>query len=164
MSKIIQNVFVMFLVVLLFSTGLLAQEKQVDPLEKVKSEMEAAFGFYPQFMRAFPQHLQAAAWEMMKARENPDAALSAKTSELIGLGVAAQVPCDYCVYYHTQLAKMLGASDAEIQEAIAAAANTRHWSTVLNGSGIEFDAFKAEIDKMFAFIQKQSEAKQTSKK
>ena len=152
------------LVALLLSTTLLAQEKQMDPVEKVKAEMEAAFGIYPKFMQVFPKHLQPAAWEMIKARGNPEAALAAKYSELIGLGVAAQIPCDYCVYYHTQMAKMLGASDAEIQETIAMAADTRHWSTVLNGSNIQFEAFKTEVDQMLAFVQKQSEDKETTKK
>ena len=164
MSKLAQSTFAMFVVVFLLSTPLLAQERQVDAPDKVKAEMEAAFGIYPQFMQVLPKHLQAAAWEMMKARGNPKAALSAKNSELIGLAVAAQVPCNYCVYFHTQMAKMLGASEEEIQEAVAMAAHTRHWSTVLNGAGIEFEAFKAEFDQMLAFLKKQSEAKQSSKK
>ena len=39
-----------------------------------------------------------------------DAKLSAKTRELIALGVAAQIPCAYCVYVHTKNATAEGAS------------------------------------------------------
>ena len=57
---------------------------------------------------------------------SPDAAIPAKYSQLIALGVASQIPCNCCVYAHTTMAKMLGATDKEIQEAVASAANIRH--------------------------------------
>ena len=40
-----------------------------------------------------------------------------KTKQLIGLAVAAQIPCAYCVYAHTKFAKAAGATDAQIKEA-----------------------------------------------
>ena len=65
---------------------------------------------------------------------NPTGALDGKTKQLIALGVAAQIPCAYCVYAHTKAAKAAGATDAEIKEAIATAALVRFNSTMLNGS------------------------------
>ena len=62
------------------------------------------------------------------------------------------------------MAKMLGATDAEIEQAVASAANTRHWSTILNGSDVSIEDFKKEWDGILAHIKKQNEAKQTSKK
>ena len=41
-------------------------------------------------------------------------------------------------------------TEAQIREAVATAAHVRHWSTVLNGMGYDFEAFKAEVDKMHA--------------
>lgn len=164
MNKLTRYTILMFISVLLFAASLLAQESQIDPADKVKAEMEAAFGVFPELMKAVPKHLQSAAWEMMKARRNSEAAVPAKYTELIGLAVASQVPCNYCVYFHTGMAKMLGATEAEIQEAVATAADTRHWSTVLNGAGIEFEAFKVEFDQMLVFMKKQSDANQTSTK
>ena len=79
-----------------------------------------------------------------------------KNKELIGLAVAAQIPCTYCVYFHTEVAKANGATDEEIQEAIAIAANTRHWSTVLNGSQIELEDFKMEFKQMMEFMASKS--------
>ena len=64
---------------------------------------------------------------------NPGA-LDAKTKQLIGLGVAAQIPCAYCVYALTMGARAAGATDAQIKEAIATAALVRFRSTMLNGS------------------------------
>jgi AhpD family alkylhydroperoxidase len=59
--------------------------------------------------------------------------------------VAAQIPCEYCIYAHTLKAKQAGATEAEIKEALAVAAMTRKWSTVLNGSAYDLEKFKAEL-------------------
>jgi AhpD family alkylhydroperoxidase len=167
MNKIIkrtQNSLAVFLAVFVLSIPLFAQEKQSDDdAKKVQTEMEQAFGTFPTFMKVFPEHLRAAAWEMEKARQNPEAAIPAKYSELIALAVASQIPCNYCVYYHTETAKMLGATEAELRETVATAAYIRHWSTILNGAAIDFEAFKAEFDQILAYIKKQSEAAGTSK-
>ena len=105
----------------------------------------------PQFMKdTFPEQGVSAAWQETQAVANPNGALDAKTKELIGLGVAAQVPCSYCVYYHTKAARHVGATDAQIKEAIAVAAETRKWSTVLNGNNYDMGEFKKQTDAAFA--------------
>jgi len=65
---------------------------------------------------------------------NPTGALDGKTKQLIGLAVAAQIPCAYCVNALSKGAKAAGATDAQIKEAIATAALIRFNSTMLNGS------------------------------
>jgi len=144
--------------VLLLSTPLHAQESQSDANKKAEAEMEAAFGTVPVMMTVYPDHLRASAWNWFAATMSPDAAIPAKYSELISLAVASQIPCTYCVYAHTTMAKMLGATDAEIQGAVASAATTRHWSTVLNGADVDLDEFKKEWDGILAHLKKQSEA------
>ena len=105
----------------------------------------------PKFMKdTFPEQGVIAAWQEYQAVSNPNGALDAKTKELIGLGVAAQIPCTYCVYYHTQAARHAGATDAQIKEAVASAAETRKWSTVLNGNGYDMAEFKKQVDAAFA--------------
>ena len=78
--------------------------------------------------------------------------------ELIGLAVAAQVPCTYCVYAHTAAAKANGASEGEIREAIAMAAITRHWSTVLNGAQVDLATFKSEFDTVLRIAGERAKA------
>lgn len=107
----------------------------------------AAQGAPDFFKKTYPEQALDAAMQARSALETKDAALDAKTRELIALGVAAQVPCAYCTYAHTKAAKAAGASEAEIREAVAAAAQVRHWSTVLNGMQYDLGAFKAELDK-----------------
>jgi len=161
--KLVRETIAVLIGVFVLSTSLFAQESE-DASKKAEAEMKETFGTVPVMMKVLPDHLRAGAWEWFKATQSPDAAIPAKYSELISLGVASQIPCTYCVYAHTTMAKMLGATDAEIQEAVASAANTRHWSTVLNGANVPLDEFKKEWDGILAHIKKQSEAKETTEK
>ncbi len=94
----------------------------------------------------YPDYALNEALGLLGALEGENAAIDAKTMQLIQLGVAAQVPCAYCVYYHTKAAKAAGATDGELKAAVAAAADVRMWSTVLNGMGYDISAFKEEVD------------------
>jgi AhpD family alkylhydroperoxidase len=106
-----------------------------------------AQGAPPEWMKqTLPPDALNPVWEQMKAINNPKGALDAKTKELIGLAVSAQIPCQYCVYGHTAAAKKAGATDAQIKEAIATAALTRELSTVLNGSAYDMAKFKQQVD------------------
>src|SRR6185503_9086063 len=71
------------------------------------AEMQSALGFVPDFFKAFPEAGIPAAWDQLKSIElNPKTALPMKTKELIGVAVAAQIPCRYCSYFHTQMGKL----------------------------------------------------------
>ncbi|MFW2367280.1 MAG: carboxymuconolactone decarboxylase family protein [Desulforhopalus sp.] len=102
------------------------------------------------YKNTFPEHALKEKLEAEKTLVGKDAQLDNKTRELIALAVSAQIPCIYCVYAHDKNARAAGASEAEIREAVATAAHVRHWSTVLNGMGYDFELFKAEVDKMHA--------------
>lgn len=164
MNKLTRSAIAFYIAVFVVSMPLFAQESQTDATKKAEAEMEATLGTVPVMMKVYPDHLRASAWEWFKATQSPDAAIPAKYSQLISLGVASQIPCAYCVYAHTTMAKMLGASEEEIREAVASAADTRHWSTVLNGAGVDIEKFKTEWDEILAFMKKQSEAEEATKK
>lgn len=105
----------------------------------------------PKFYRdTYPAHALASRMAAEAVLVDDHAKLGAKTRELIALGVAAQIPCAYCIYVHDKRARAAGASEEEVREAVAAAAHVRHWSTVLNGMAYDLDAFKAEVDAMVA--------------
>ena len=129
-----------------------------DPAADAKAtyqDMQKTLGVVPTFLKAFPEEGIAAAWDELKSVQmNPKSALPMKTKEEIGLAVAAQIPCRYCVYFHTQFAKLGGATDGELKDAIAMAAITRHWSTVLNGSLLDEAQFRKETDQIITNIKK----------
>jgi AhpD family alkylhydroperoxidase len=101
----------------------------------------------PKFMKqVYPENALKAAWEDYKAVYNPDGAIDAKHKQLIALGVAAQIPCDYCVLSHSMKARKMGATEEEIKEALAVASTVRKWSTMLNGyDKYTMEQFKASI-------------------
>lgn len=117
-----------------------------ETAQQTYEEIEKAFGFVPGFMKAYPEHGIAAAWALTRDLElSEDTALSPKVKSLINIAVGAQIPCRYCVFADTEAARAAGATEEEIKEAVAQAGLTRHWSTILNGLQIDFDAFKAEF-------------------
>ena len=121
-------------------------------------DIEATLGQVPDMFKTLPDVAVAGAWAEIKGVQlNPKTALDGKTKELLGLAVAAQIPCQYCIYFHTRAAKAYGASDEEIKEAVAMASIVRHWSTMLNGSEVDLATFKKQTDEMLAHAAKASQ-------
>jgi AhpD family alkylhydroperoxidase len=52
--------------------------------------------------------------------------------ELIGPAASGATRCQYCVYWHTEAARLWGATDEEINEAALVAKSTMGWSTYLD--------------------------------
>ena len=142
MSKVL--VLLMGLLVSLHVDSLVAGTS--SKLTPIQVEIQSTLGFVPNFMKALPDFALAGAWqEMRDFQMNPNTAVPGKYKELIGLAVAAQIPCGYCIYAHTEFARLNGGSTAEVAEAVAVAANTRHWSTFLNGMLLDETKFRAEV-------------------
>ncbi len=132
------------------SGSAVAADAMASP-EAALKDIEATLGGVPGFIKALPPAAIPGAWAEEKAIEfSSDTALSPKEKALISLAVAAQIPCQYCIYADTASAKHAGATDEEIAEAVTVAALARHWSTIFNGLQIDFETFKKEFDASMA--------------
>jgi AhpD family alkylhydroperoxidase len=120
-----------------------AQDKPT--LEETYQDIKSVYGVTPEYMKVYPKQGIAAAWALTKSLEVESGALDPKIKSLINVAVAAQIPCRYCIWLDSKFARELGATDAEIAEAVAQAGLTRHWSAILNGMQIDFESFKAEF-------------------
>ena len=100
------------------------------------------------FTETYPAHVLGPFLQSYGAMKSEAASLDNKTQELIALAVAAQIPCEYCVYAHGKNALNAGATEAELREAVAVAGFVRHISTALNGAAYDIDAFKEEHDRI----------------
>ena len=130
----------------LLQFGAVATAPEAPGAEAAYADIEATLGTVPTHMQRYPVQAIAGAWGMTKGLLfDPSNALDAKTKSLIGLAVAAQIPCQYCIWLETKFAKAQGATDAEVSEAVAQAGYVRMWSTVINGLQIDFETFKAEF-------------------
>jgi len=117
-----------------------------DDYDATVKDIQKTMGGVPSFINQFPKAGLPGAWSELKAIELSDkTALPPKTKALISLAVAAQIPCSYCIWADTQSAKQAGATPEEIQEAVAMAALTRHWSTIFNGMQVDFETFKKDL-------------------
>lgn len=129
----------------LLSPGAALAGDAATTAEATLKDIETTWGFVPGFVRAVPPGALPGAWAELKAMEAGETALSAKEKALIAIGVAAQIPCQYCVWLDTRSAYLAGATDQEIQEAVTMAALVRHWSTILHGNQIDFVTLKEEF-------------------
>jgi len=120
-----------------------------------RAEIKKTFGFLPDFIAKVPDVTLPSSWGEMKTLQmNPETRLSGKVKQLIGLAVSSQVPCEYCIYVYTEFAKVNGATDEEIGEAVAMAGQTRNFSTYLNGVQPDEAAFRAEVASWVAHVKK----------
>jgi AhpD family alkylhydroperoxidase len=129
------------------ASGVLISSAAAQDAQATYRDIEQTLGVVPTMFKVFPESGVAAAWAEFKTLQlNPKTKLDGKTKELIGLAVSAQIPCHYCVYFHTAVAKANGATNDEVREAVAMASIVRHWSTVLNGMQVDPAGFKQEVD------------------
>lgn len=129
------------------STGLSTAFAQAqDSRDAVNAEITAMFGGVPTFMNDMADAAVVGIWQQTKSLGFSDAtALDPKSKALISLAVGAQIPCQYCIWMDTNSARMFGASDQEIAEAVAIAGHTRNMSAIFYGLQTDFDVMKAEL-------------------
>jgi AhpD family alkylhydroperoxidase len=77
-----------------------------------------------------------------------------KYRELMGLVIAANIKCPYCLFFHTAMAKMAGATDEELAEAGMIAGLTARWSTMIHAQLYDMDTFMQEGQKIGEFLSK----------
>ncbi len=126
--------------------------------QQVYDEIQATLGVLPGFLKQLPDTTLELEWKLLVRSQMDPGPIPNKYRELIGLGIAATTKCRYCVYFHTEMAKLNGASDAEIEDAIHYAKSSAGWSAYLNGSQIEYDEFTREIDQAVAYVREQMSA------
>lgn len=126
----------------------LAAEKPTKT--EILAGVEQMLGFVPTFLRQMPAATLPIGIAGYTSLEAGETALPAKTKYLISLAVAAQIPCQYCIWADTMGAKAAGATDEEIGEAVGVAAMTRFWSTNFNGLQVDFPTYQKELGPLFA--------------
>jgi len=119
---------------------------------EVEADIAATMGLVPSFFDAIPDDVIEPEWEIFKRMTFGETAIPNKYKELLGLAVHSVTHCRYCTLFHQEAAKLFGATDEEIQEAVHYAKYTIGWSTYLNGMRADYDEFAAELAKVGAFL------------
>ena len=126
--------------------------------KEIYAEIESMFGMVPTFFKAIPERSLAQEWELFKVLQMFESPIPAKYKELIGIGIAAVTKCRYCAYFHTEMAKLNGATEEEIEDAVHYAKSSAGWSAYLNGLQFDFDDFKQELQESLAYVRKMQAA------
>lgn len=125
--------------------------------EEVYGEMKEKLGVIPTFLKMIPDSTLELEWNLFKKISMEESAIPAKYRELIGLGLSAVTKCKYCTLFHTEMAKLFGATQEEIEDAVHFAKNSAGWSTYVNGLQIDYEQFRKELLESIEYVKSQQE-------
>jgi|GEM_PF-339306 len=121
--------------------------------EEVYQEIQSMMGVVPMMFKTLPDESLPLEWDLFKQTQFAPGAVPNKYRELIGVAVAGSMKCRYCAYYHTAVAKLNGATDAEIEDALHYAKSAAGWSTYINGLQLDYNQFTKEVDQACAYVK-----------
>jgi AhpD family alkylhydroperoxidase len=116
----------------------------MDIRRDVFGEVEKTFGLVPTWFREMPESALPGFWGLFRDFYLAETKIPNKYKELIGLGVSGATRCRYCALFHTEAAKLYGATEEEIAEASMMAGVTMAGSTFLNAQQTDYVQFKRE--------------------
>lgn len=115
---------------------------------EVEAEITEELGIVPGFFKSIPEQYLDNEWQLFKAIELGETLIPNKYKELMGVAIHAETKCRYCTLFHTETAKLFGATDDEIQEAVHYAKTSLGWSAYLNGMQQDYDTFANELSQI----------------
>jgi AhpD family alkylhydroperoxidase len=122
--------------------------------QEIYKDIEQMMGLIPSFFKAMPDSALESEWKLFNKVQVEKTAIPAKYRELIGSAIAATLRCPYCSYFHAEMAKLYGATDAEIEDAVHYAKYSVGFSTYINGVQTDIKKFKSEIDQVCTHIRR----------
>jgi AhpD family alkylhydroperoxidase len=125
---------------------------------EVENEMKEMLGLVPSFFKQIPDRFIDAEWNLFKEIELGETLIPNKYKELMGIALHSETKCQYCTLFHTEAARLFGATEEEIQEAVHYAKMSLGWSAYLNGMQTDYDLFASELERVADHIKQQEKA------
>jgi AhpD family alkylhydroperoxidase len=113
--------------------------------QEVFQEIEQTFGLVPSMFKEVPDSMLELEWKLFREIQLEEGPIPQKYRELIGLAISGATKCQYCTYYHTEVARLFGATDEEIEAAAHYAKSTTGWSAYINSLQVDYDQFCSEV-------------------
>lgn len=120
--------------------------------QEIMNEVKQTLGVVPEWMMSVPDHVLEHEWSILRDFQLGQTAIPNKYKELMGLCAAATLECPYCINFHTEAAKLWGASEEEIKEALLMAKLTSGWSTYISGAQYDLNKFKQETASIVKYV------------
>ena len=112
-------------------------------------------GIVPSFFERIPDEYLEEEWHLFKELIFGETLIPNKYKELMGIAIHSETKCEYCTLFHTEAAKLFGATEEEIQEAVHYAKMTLGWSAYLNGMRQDYDEFADELQQIGAYLSEE---------
>ena len=121
--------------------------------EETREDIEENFGLVPGFFDALDEQDLVNEWPNYKRYALEETEIPAKYRELIGLAVAANIKCPYCQSFHTEAARLHGATDAELAEISFLASWTARYSAMIHAQNYDMETFEGELEQIGNHLQ-----------
>lgn len=128
-------------------------------IQTAHQEMKDTLGVVPEWIKAMPDAGAEGFWQIARDFWLAETQIPNKYKELIGLALSGATRCKYCALFHTEAARLFGATDAEIEEANMMSALTMMGSTFINGHQTDYDQFKQETMGIINYVKSHAEPK-----
>lgn len=121
----------------------------------IEKEIKETVGLVPSFFKSIPDEYLESEWYLFKRLELGSTRIPNKYKELMGIALHSETKCRFCLLFHTEAARLFGASEAEIQEAVHYAKMSVGWSAYANGMQLDFDQFAKELRQIGEHLSEQ---------
>lgn len=121
-------------------------------------EIKQTLGVVPEWLNQMPDGGLEGFWTMARDFWLAETAVPNKYKELIGLAVSGVTRCKYCALFHTEAARLFGATEEEIREANMMAGLSMAGSTFINGQQIDYEQFKKETYSIIEYVRSHAAA------
>ncbi len=120
---------------------------------ETREDIEDSLGMVPGYFEALNEPDLVNEWPVFKRFALEETEIPAKYRELIGLAIAANIKCPYCQTFHTEAAKLHGATEAELAEISLLASYTTRYSALIHAQNYDLETFEQEVEEIGAHLQ-----------
>ena len=121
---------------------------------EIQQEIKETLGILPGWLEEMPDGGLAGFWTMARDFWLKETKIPNKYKELIGVAVSGATRCKYCALFHTEAARLFGATDEEVAEASMMGALTMCGSTFINSQQIDYERFRQETRDIIAHVKR----------
>jgi alkylhydroperoxidase/carboxymuconolactone decarboxylase family protein YurZ len=118
----------------------------------VEQEMKECAGTVLGALDRVPDELVDAEWRRLRHWLFDETLIPSRYKALLGVAVAASLRCPYSTRLQSELARVHGASEAELAEAVEHAALVAGWSTRLSGLEVSPADFAVEVERVIGHV------------
>ena len=121
---------------------------------ELNNEIKNMLGIVPTMFKIIPDNTLEEEWSLFKKLNLTEGVIPLKYQELMGIAISSVSKCQYCILFHTETARLFGATDEEIEAAVHYSKHTAGWSAYLNGMALDLNEFRNEVKQITTHVRK----------